>query len=157
MGWKQAAIAAAILCAIWVAGIGDAAAQKDLRATPLTPVIVHTLPVRAAAAHQVKFDPLKATNAYLARVAGDARKRSDSYFEGGYVLILVDGLYGVAVAALLLWSGFSARMRNTAQRFTRSRFLQVPIYVAMFIVATTVLTFPLTVYEDFFREHAYGL
>ena len=93
----------------------------------------------------------------LARVSGEARKRSDSYFEGGYVLILVDGLYAVAVAALLLWSGLSARMRNIAQRLTRSRFWQVPIYVVMFIVATTVLTFPLTVYEGFFREHAYGL
>jgi STE24 endopeptidase len=33
----------------------------------------------------------------------------------------------------------------------------VPIYVVMFIIATTVLTFPLTLSEGFFREHAYGL
>ena len=95
--------------------------------------------------------------AFYARVSGEARKRSDSYFECGYVLIFVDGLYAVAVAALLLWTGISAQMRNLAQRFTRSRFLQAPIYVVMFIAATAVLTFPLTVYEGFFREHAYGL
>lgn len=157
MAWRQVAAGAAIFCAIVIAGIGTASAQKDLRPAPLTPVTEQTLPGRAAAARSIAFDPMKATNAYLARVSGDARKRSDSYFEGGYVLILVDGLYAVGVAALLLWTGFSARMRSIAQRITRTRFWQVPIYVAMFIVAMTVLTFPLTVYEGFFREHAYGL
>ena len=48
-------------------------------------------------------------------------------------------------------------MRNIAQKATRSRFWQVPIYVAMFVMVTTLLTFPLTVYENFFREHSYGL
>jgi STE24 endopeptidase len=157
MGWRQVAIAVAIVCVALFMNIGSASAQKDLRAAPLTPVTIQTMPARAPAAHTTAFDPVKATNAYLARVSGEARKRSDSYFEGGYLLILVDGLYAVAVAALLLWTGFSARMRNMAQKITRVRFWQVPIYVAMFIVATTVLTFPLTVYEAFFREHAYGL
>jgi STE24 endopeptidase len=91
------------------------------------------------------------------RVSGEARRRSDSYFEGGYVLILVDGLWTVAAAALLLWTGISAKMRAIAQRLTRSRFLQVPIYVVMFFAATAILTFPLNLYEGFFREHAYGL
>lgn len=158
MGWRHLAATVAILCAALLMGIGAAAAQKDLRAAPLTPVAVQSLPVQhTTAAHPAKFDPLKATNAYLARVAGEARMRSDSYFEGGYVLILVDGLYAVGVAALLLWSGFSARMRNIARSITRVRFWQVPIYVAMFVFVTTVLTFPLTAYEGFFREHAYGL
>jgi STE24 endopeptidase len=48
-------------------------------------------------------------------------------------------------------------MRDFAQGLTRSRFFQVPIYVAMYVVVTTVMTFPLTLYEQFFREHAYGL
>jgi STE24 endopeptidase len=61
------------------------------------------------------------------------------------------------VSAILLWFGISAGMRNIAQGVTRSRFLQVPIYVVMFVLVTTVLSFPLTVYEGYFREHAYGL
>lgn len=159
MGWRQWAATAAMIFVALFAGMATAMAQKDLHPAPLTAVTVQTLPARAApAAHPAgNFDPLKATNAYLARVSGEARKRSDSYFEGGYLLILIDGLYAVAVAALLLWSRFSARMRNWAQRITRVRFWQVPIYVAMFTLAVTILTFPLTVYEDFFREHAYGL
>lgn len=157
MGWRHIAATVAILCVALFLNARSAEAQKDLRAAPLTPVTVQTLSVHATAVRPAPFDPLKATNAYLARVSGEARVRSDSYFEGGYVLILVDGLYAAAVAALLLWTGISARMRNLAQQLTRSRLWQVPIYVALFILATTVLTFPLTVYENFFREHAYGL
>jgi STE24 endopeptidase len=157
MGWRQVATSAMMLCVALFAAFGAASAQQDLRAAPVTPVTEQALPSRTATAHPVSFDPAKATNAYLARVSGEARRRSDSYFEGGYVLTFVDGLYAVAVAALLLWTGFSARMRNIAQRFTRSRFLQVPIYVVMFVTATAVLSFPLTLYEEFFREHSYGL
>ena len=105
----------------------------------------------------VVFDPQKATRAYLARVSGAARQRSDAYFEGRYVLLAVDAAYAIAISALLLFGNISARMRNVAQRLTRSRFLQVPIYVAQYVVLTSVLTLPLEIYEGFYREHAYGL
>ena len=154
MGWRHAAAFAVLFVAFLAA---PAIAQPDLRAAPVAPVTVQTLKSNKPAPVAMKFDPVKATNAYLARVSGEARRRSDSYFEGGYVLIGVDTLWTIAVAALLLWSRLSAGMRNIAQEWTRSRFLQVPIYVAMFVVVTTVLTFPLTVYEGFIREHAYGL
>jgi len=159
MGRKLAGVAVviALLFVAIIAWSPHASAQADLKAAPVAPVIVHALATTPAAEPVVTFDPVKATNAYLARVSGAARERSDSYFEGGYVLIFVDALFAIAVSALLLWTGISAGMRNIAQKVTRSRFWQAPIYVAMFVVATTVLTFPLTVYETFFREHAYGL
>ncbi|HEY5046947.1 MAG TPA: M48 family metallopeptidase [Rhizomicrobium sp.] len=150
--------------AIWAAiafgmlAFGTAYAQSTPAPAPVAHVTVHNLAAAyVSPAVSPSFDPAKATNAYLSRISGAARARSDSYFEGGYVLILVDALYSVVVSAILLWLGLSAGMRNFAQRITRSRFLQVPIYVVMFIVLTTVLTFPLTVYEEFFREHTYGL
>ncbi len=155
MGWRHAAAAAILLVVAFLGA--DAAAQQDLRAAPVSPVTVHTLATTSHAPAVIKFDPVKATHAYLARVSGAARRRSDSYFEGGYALIFVDALWSIAVSALLLWTRISAGMRNFAQRITRSRFLQVPIYVAMFVVVATVLTLPLSVYEGFFREHAYGL
>jgi len=159
MNLKHQAVAAGLLILLFLfGGIAGAFAQTDLKAAPVSPVTVKSLPTSThAAAPAIKFDPVKATNAYLARISGAARQRSDSYFEGGYVLILVDALYSIAVSALLLWSGISAKMRNIAQSITRSRFLQVPIYVGMFVVITTALTFPLTIYEEFLREHAYGL
>ncbi|HEY5336860.1 MAG TPA: M48 family metallopeptidase [Rhizomicrobium sp.] len=127
-------------------------------AAPISTVHVSALPLIAKASPPpVTFDAEKATNAYLAQVKGDARAKSDSYFEGGYVLIFVDAFYAIAISALLLWTKASAAIRDFAQRRTRSRFWQVPIYVVIYFVGITVLGFPLTLYEDFFREHAYGL
>ncbi|HEY2068437.1 MAG TPA: M48 family metallopeptidase [Rhizomicrobium sp.] len=135
-----------------------AAAQATPAPSPTSTVAVAPLPaVQAPATAQPKFDVLKATNAYLATVKGQARANSDAYFEGGYFLILVDAIYALIVAGILLWTRTSAAIRNYAQSKTRSRFWQAPIYIIAYFVLTTVMTFPLTVYENFFREHAYGL
>ena len=123
-------------------------------AAPTAHVTVHNLPPLGS---NQPFDPKKATEAYLAQVSGAARARSDSYFEGGYVLLFVDAFYAVAVSALLLWLKISVRMRDLAQRWTPSRFWQVPIYAAQYIALTTILTLPLTIYEGFFHERSYGL
>ncbi|MFL6202644.1 MAG: M48 family metallopeptidase, partial [Thermoanaerobaculia bacterium] len=102
-------------------------------------------------------DPVAATEAYLARLSPEQRAKSDSYFEGGYWLILWDFLYGLGVAALLLGTGLSARMRNLAERAVRFRPVQVFLYWLQYLVLTTLLTFPLVLYAGFFREHKYGL
>jgi STE24 endopeptidase len=153
MRFRLMAAALALLFTTFV--YGTASAQTSPAPAPRTHVTVESLAPAVTA--PASLDPVKATNAYLARVSGAARKNSDSYFEGGYVLIAVDAAYSVAVSALLLWLGLSAGMRNIAQRITRSRFLQVPIYVVMFVPLVTILSFPLTYYEGFTREHAYGL
>lgn len=103
------------------------------------------------------FDPEAATNAYLAQIPAQARTRSDVYFEGGYWLILWDFLYTVAVSLLLLNLRWSARMRAVAERFTRFRAVHSLVYWAEYLVLTSILVFPLTVYESYFREHKYGL
>ena len=132
-------------------------AQGGPSAAPTSTVDVHTLPPVPGPIKAIAFDPVKATNAYLAQISGAARANSDSYFEGGYVLIVVDTLYALVVAAFLLWSKLSAAIRDFAAARTRSRFWQVPIYSGAYIILTVVLTLPLTLYEDFFRERAYGL
>jgi STE24 endopeptidase len=127
-------------------------------AAPTTKIPVAALPALASAqAVPVHFDAEKATDAYLAQIKGAARANSDSYFEGGYVLLFVDAIYAIAVSALLLWSRASASIRNYAQSWTRSRYGQSAIYVLIYTPIVAVLTFPWTLYEDFFREHAYGL
>lgn len=132
-----------------------AAAQSVPARAPTTDVTVQSL---APVVTHDTLDAEKATNAYLSRISGAARERSDSYFEGSSeILPFVDTIYAVIVAVLLLFSRISARVRNFAQGLTRSRFWQVPVYVAVYTVMTAVLTFPLTVYEGFFREHQYGL
>jgi STE24 endopeptidase len=130
-------------------------AQATPAPAPTSTVAVQALPSAGAVAQS--FDPVQATNAYLAQVSGTARANSDAYFEGKYWLILVDTIYAVVVSALLLWFKISAGMRNAAASATRSKFLQVPIYVFFYTILVAVLTFPLTIYEDFFREHAFSL
>jgi Zn-dependent protease with chaperone function len=123
-------------------------------AAPVANVDVHNL---APITSTTNFDPQKATTAYLSRISGVERARSDSYFEGGYALLFIDAFYTIAVSALLMWFEISARMRELARRWTDSPFWQVPIYVAQYLALTTLITLPLTIYESFFREREYGL
>jgi STE24 endopeptidase len=122
------------------------------RATGESPVTPAT-PATAS----IPLDPEAATAVYLARLSPEARKSSDAYFEGGYVLQLVDTLVTIAVMLLLLQTGLSARLRAWTERRVRWRWLQTALFWAGFLIATSVLTFPLALYEGFFREHAYRL
>jgi STE24 endopeptidase len=113
--------------------------------------------VPPAAQPSAHFDAKAATDAWLATVTGTARARSDSYFEGGYWLILWDFLWGAAVFLLLLATRLSSKMRNFAERLTRFRLLQIIVYWIEFSLITSLLSFPLTVYEGFYRERQYNL
>ena len=102
-------------------------------------------------------DPATATRIWLATVPADQRAKSDAYFEGGYWLILWDFLLAAAISILLLSSRISAKLRDFAERKSRFKALQVVLYAIPYILLTVILTFPLTVYEGFFREHQYGM
>ena len=103
------------------------------------------------------LSPEAATEAYLARLPPAARARSDAYFEGGYWLQLWGLLYGLGAAWVLLATGLSVKLRDAAERVTRVDFLRALIYGACYFVLTYLLTLPLTLYSDYFREHRYGL
>jgi len=113
--------------------------------------------VPAAAQPSDHFDVNAATDAYLALMPASAKARSDAYFEGGYWLILWDFLLGAAIALLLLNLGWSAWMRDSAERITRWRWLQTFIYWVEYLLLTSVLGFPMAVYEGYSREWKYGL
>lgn len=112
---------------------------------------------RISAANPNSFDPAAATQAWLGTVPADQRAKSDAYFEGGYWLILWNFLLVAAIAIFLLASRTSAALRDFAERVTRFKTLQVMVYAIPFTLITTLLVFPLELYQSFFREHAYGL
>jgi len=116
-----------------------------------------TSPATAATSTASQFDINSAVNAYLAKMPPARRAQSDAYFEGGYWLIFWDFLVSAFVMWLLLHFRWSAKMRNLAERITRFRPLQTAIYWVQFFVVVGVLTFPMSVYEGYFREHKYGL
>jgi STE24 endopeptidase len=110
----------------------------------------------AQATAQPAFDVNAATQAYLNTLTPAQKARSDAYFEGGYWLLLVEVLYAVGVAAVFLGLGLSRRIKAWTERLPR-RFLRTLAYVALYLLLAWVLSFPLTVYEGYFREHQYGL
>jgi STE24 endopeptidase len=103
------------------------------------------------------FDINAAVETYLAKMPPAERARSNAYFEGGYWLQLWDFLITLIVMWVLLRFRWSMRMRDLAERVTRFRPLQTLIYWIQFIVVFSVVTFPMTIYEGYVREHKYGL
>ncbi len=148
------ALAALVLCVLALAPI-PAGAQAAAPPAESPPTVLHIPPEAARPAGS--FDPEAATRAYLDTLSPEKKARSDAYFEGGYWLQLWGFLYGLGVAWLLLGTGISARLRDLAERISRFRALQTALYGLGYILLTTVLTFPLTLYQGFFREHSYGL
>jgi len=103
------------------------------------------------------FDPALATDAYIATMDAAARARSNAYFEGGYWLILVNLVAGLAMAGLLLQTGFSKSLRDRVQGVVKSKSVTIAIYAAIYTLVTTIILFPLTLWQGYFREHAFGL
>ncbi|MFL0415137.1 M48 family metallopeptidase [uncultured Sphingomonas sp.] len=103
------------------------------------------------------FDVDAATRAYLDLLQGPARAKSDAYFEGGYWLILWNAVVAVLVYGALLASGFSARMRELAERRVKRRWLVPGLYGVLFTLVSFLLFLPWTIYTDFVREAQYDL
>jgi STE24 endopeptidase len=149
MNWRLRGLALLLL----VAAFGSVATH----AQPAIQPTVDITKVPAAAQPSPHFNADEATEAYMAMMPPAAVARSNAYFEGGYWLILWDFLYASAVCLIVLNTRWSAAIRERAQRITRFRWLQDAIYWMQYILLTSLLGFPLEYYENFAREHQYGL
>jgi STE24 endopeptidase len=142
-----------VLLCLQIASSQSAPAVGQEPATAMPSVIK----VPADAEASPNFNAQAATDAYLAEMPAEARAKSDAYFEGGYWLLLWDFLYVVAASLILLNLRWSAKMRDLAERVTRFKPVHTIVYWAQYLVLTTILYFPITVYEGFTREWKYGL
>jgi len=116
------------------------------------------IPSEGATQNVKRIDPAAATQAWLATVPQDKRKKADAYFEGGYWLILWNFLLVAGISIFLLASRISARLRDFAEHICRgSLSLQVVLYAIPYFLLVAALSFPLAVYQYFYREHQYGL
>jgi STE24 endopeptidase len=102
------------------------------------------------------FDPTAATQKYLDLLSPAQKAKSDAYFEGGYWLILWDLLYALCVGFIFLRLGLSGWIKKLALKVKNVN-LQNLIYGLVYLLLAWVLSFPISVYEGFFREHQYGL
>jgi STE24 endopeptidase len=147
----SAILARFVALGIVALGCGLAAAQPAIQPA------VDITKVPPAAQPSAHFDADAATEAYMSMIPPEATARSNAYFEGGYWLILWDFLYASAICLILLNTRWSARMRTVAVSFSRYRWLQRLIYWVQYVLLTTILGFPLEFYENYVREHKYGL
>lgn len=120
------------------------------------PALAQALPATASASASANFNAEAATQAYINTLTPVQQAKSDAYFEGGYWLLLWNVLYAVAVAAVFLGLGLSGWLRRLAGR-VRNRNGRTLVYAAGYLLLAYVLSFPLTAYEGFVREHQYGL
>lgn len=160
-GWR-AWLAPLLLIAGMSLGSGPAAAQPagSAASAPAASAPVKAFPIRPvddAWRAALPRDPEAATRAYLDRLPAESKARSDAYFEGGYWLILWNFLAMLAVAAVLLWTRPSVAVRDWARRVARWRWLADAVYGGFFAIVSWALTLPLTIYQGFWREHAYGM
>ncbi len=107
--------------------------------------------------HQVKsFNVEEATRKYMDTLTPQQKEKSDAYFEGGYWLLLWGLLYGIVVAWIFLSKGLSAKIKGIASKVKNIN-LQNAIYLLLYFIAAYILSFPLNLYENFYREHQYDL
>jgi len=69
----------------------------------------------------------------------------------------VDFLFGSLILIGLLGLGISSKMRDLSRGLSKFRPIQTALYWIQFLILTTVVSFPLTLYRSYFREKAYGL
>jgi Zn-dependent protease with chaperone function len=79
------------------------------------------------------------------------------YYRSGNVLWAVGTAVGLVIPALLLFSGASARLRHLACRMGRRWLPSLLFYAVLFTLTYAILTLPLVFYQDYVRQHAYGL
>lgn len=157
---SRAQVALLIACSLFVTtpglmgqeGTGSAGSGSSVR-----PRIDIPIEIPPAARASSSFDVEEATQAYVELLSEEQRARSSAYTDGGYWLQLWGFLYGLVIAALLLTTRISSKMRDLGQRLSRRKPIQTAIYAVQYIIVSAVLGFPLTVYQGFIREHQYEM
>jgi Zn-dependent protease with chaperone function len=79
------------------------------------------------------------------------------YYRSGNVLWVVENVWGIIVPVLFLFTGFSARIRAWAAKVGRKWFFVIGLYFILFTLLNYLIDFPLSYYQEFVRQHAYGL
>lgn len=80
-----------------------------------------------------------------------------SYHRSGNVLWVLRSVWELAVPALMLFTGLSARVREWAQRVGRKWLFAIVLYFVAMAVCYQAVHLPLAFYLGFVRPHAYGL
>ncbi|MEM1132370.1 MAG: M48 family metallopeptidase [Pseudomonadota bacterium] len=103
------------------------------------------------------FNPEEASRAYIDTLQGEALEKSNAYFEGGYWLILWGALVAIAIDYVLLRARITSRIRQWAEGRTQKPWLVTWLTALPYLLISTILTMPWTIYTDYIREKQYDL
>lgn len=125
----------------------------------LSPAVLAQTPGPAA------HPPTAATGSDTAGIAAapapvpvpEPTEKAMRYYRGNLALWGVRAAWELVVPAALLFTGFSAVLRNWAQRLGRKWFFVVGIYFALFAATMWLIGLPLDYYQGFVREHAFDI
>lgn len=97
------------------------------------------------------------TSAHEAVIVPEPSAEAMRYYRSGNALWIVGQLWGLAIPAIVLFSGLSARIRDAARRIGRYWVLVVAEYFAIYSLLDHLLSLPLSFYASYLRPYAYGL
>ncbi len=79
------------------------------------------------------------------------------YYNSDNILWIIQLLWGFILPALFLFTRFSGILGTLSKKIGRNWFFTIATYLILFTFFYELLNFPLDIYADFFRQHAYGL
>ena len=84
-------------------------------------------------------------------------ERAMEYYRSGIAIWFGVQAWRLAIPAVILFSGFSARLRTFAKRLGRSWFGTIAVYLLAFYLITFVIELPLDYFLGYVRPHHYEL
>jgi len=79
------------------------------------------------------------------------------WYQSGNVLWIVTQAWALAVLALLMFTGLSAKMRNWANKLGWTWPLRIGVYLILFSLFMLIVNLPLSYFAGYVRPHAFGL
>jgi Zn-dependent protease with chaperone function len=86
-----------------------------------------------------------------------ATEQALAFYRSGNLLWIAQQAFSLLVPLVLLFSGFSAKLRALAQRVGRTWFFALTAYLLAYMLLVGLLRLPLDYYADYLRPRAYGL
>ena len=103
------------------------------------------------------FDPAAATQAYLDTMSPAETARAIAYTQGGYWLILGGFVVSLVIAFILVRSGIIAGVARKLEGEKRATFLPALGTGFVYLLLSTLLGLPWSLYANWWREKEYGL
>ena len=103
------------------------------------------------------FDPVAATNAYLAALSPEAHAKATAYTQGGHWVLLGTAIVSVLVSWIVIKSGVLVRVRGGVEAKRPHPWLAVAAVVIVDGVIEGLLSIPWDAYARWWREKSYGM